>query len=77
MIKRTGGRWEGYTILATNVLEDKEYCSYTEADNIQLALERCKIQFPEEAGWEKHWIRNQRTRQEFFKPDEEEVLPLN
>lgn len=75
--KRTGGLWEGYTILATEFLTGREVASYTEADSIELALERCKIQFPPEEGWDKHWIRNQRTRQEFYKPLDEDVLPLD
>jgi hypothetical protein len=73
MIKRTGGLWEGYTIYATHFLSGEEMASYTEADNTNLALERCEIQFPAEDGWGKHWVRNQRTKAATFK---DEILPL-
>lgn len=72
---RSGGLWEGYSIFAINVLTEEEKVSYTEADTVELALERCKIQFPPEAGWDKHWVRNQRTRAEFFRPHDG-ALPL-
>lgn len=42
---------------------NKILASYTEADNLEQALERCMRNFPEADGWTEHHVKNLETNE--------------